>query len=47
MRERQREGPGGTVSSEETRYLNVVHGKDYYLKPFIKLIIFVYALVAL
>ena len=34
-RERQREGPGGTVSSEATRDLNVVHGKAYYLKPFV------------
>ena len=42
-RERQREGPGGTVSSEATRDLNVVHGKAYYLKPFVKLIIFLYA----
>ena len=47
MRERQREGPGGTVSYKATRYLNVVHGKAYYLKPFVKLKIFVNALVAL
>ena len=43
MRERQREGPGGTVSSEATRDLNVVHGKAYYLKPFVKLIICLHA----
>ena len=34
-RERKGEGPGGKVSSETTRFLNLIHGKAYYLKAYI------------